>query len=147
MPESILASGYQSLNCGLTASELCAFRKRWGLSDATTLKALELGQWYLDTFKSNLWIISGHRSPQEQQELLERYEQGDPSISVRPAPPDRSRHSSVYPATAFDVGYDLDPAQETERAVGTYATAQLGLVWGGVFSPVDPRHFEWHGGG
>lgn len=141
----LLANGAQALECvEITPQAYCEFVNRWGLGRRTANKALVLGAWWLKTFTSHLWIISGFRTDEEQSHLAELFAAGDPEVAYCPADPSQSAHT-VYPSRAFDVGFDGEVSLEHKRALGVYGTTALGLTWGGVWEPPDWNHFQWDG--
>ena len=115
------------------------FRSQWGLAESTANKALALGQCFTELTGAALWIISGHRTEEEQRKL-----QSDPDSMA--APVNVSTHT-VFPATGFDIGFDFDPPEGHKGILGTCARC-VGLRWGGGSPiddkgfPVDFRHFD-----
>lgn len=73
-------------------------------------------------------LVSGYRSPAEQDRLRQLWEQGDPSVVFPPA--QYSYHS---------LGLAIDLASNHLAELGAYAES-IGMRWGGRFG--DPVHFD-----
>ncbi len=77
-------------------------------------------------------ISSAYRSRRDQQELIRRWEEGDPDIIAQPAPPGRSAHNF-----GFAVDIVLDPPDYDFLGA---AAAEVGLVQPDPDG--DPVHVE-----
>ena len=109
--------------CG---QELLAFLNRWQIREDLAHLALELGECYLRTVGSTLFIISGYRTFDEQARLiLQGRPAADPSVS----------NHTVLPALAFDIASDPVPTKSQKQYLGQCARC-IGLRWGGG-SPFD----------
>jgi len=73
-------------------------------------------------------LVSGYRSPAEQNELRRRFEAGDKSVLYPPA-----RHSFHLQGLAVDI----ESSALDQLGV---AAEQIGMRWGGRFG--DPVHFD-----
>jgi len=91
---------------------------------------------YLKQYNLNPQITSGFRSPEHQQELLRRWQNGDPSIVVKPAI--NSKHSTTHmgkpAATAVDI-------KTNNPAIAAQIAEQLKIGAGYYFKNSDPVHF------
>lgn len=79
-------------------------------------------------------IHSGRRSARKQQELIDRYEAGDPGVIVRPGSPTGSRHVR---GEAFDL-----ERRPHLYVYGDWIERYLDGRWGGNFSSFDDVHFD-----
>lgn len=102
---------------------LCDIVSRWKVRREVADRAIRMT--YLVPFE--LSIISGYRSPAQQEDLIKA---GRPA-----APVGLSNHTSC-PATALDFRIGVTPTRSAKAEFGR-AAVQVGFRWGGG-SPVDP---------
>ena len=105
-----------------TDAELCDFQKRWKIAGVLATKLHCLATRLEFTF----WVISGWRSEDQQQKLIDE---------GKGAPLHLSTHVTC-PATGVDVWPTVTPTNVTKARLGAEARV-CGLRWGGG-SPVDP---------
>jgi len=108
----------------------------WGLKALFADKIAVL-LYFMLYYGLNPRINSGYRSGAKQAELLQRWEDGDPGIVVKPA--EHSKHSKVDgnnkpAAQAIDIGHDNSPAA---KVIANY----LKIGYGGDFRTPDYVHF------
>lgn len=92
---------------------------------------------YMSYYGFNPQINSGYRDETYQQQLIDRYESGDPTIIVRPA--NTSKHSTTDlsgkpDAMAIDIQFE-------PRQYGNWFANLVDVGWGGNFSNPDTVHF------
>lgn len=107
----------------------------WGLDVVFAYDSARLLAYFL-VYELNPVVTSGFRSPAKQQELLRRWEAGDPSVVVKPAV--NSKHSTTNngrpAATAIDIS-------TSNKKLAAQIASALGVGAGYYFSKSDPVHF------
>ena len=110
--------------------------RRWAIEPALAADVIALDEGLARSFSAEgfrwpgLYIISGHRSPQLQDQL-------------NPSAPN-SRHI-LCPALAVDLRVGDIPASLTDPVIWAKlgrAWQRMGHRWGGVFTPPDFNHFD-----
>lgn len=89
-----------------------------------------------------IYLVSAHRTPAEQMELIRRYNNRQGGVVYPPASPETSKHVK---GLAFDIKATLISNEQSNSAevyamVGAIAKTQLKLAWGGDYG--DYVHFE-----
>lgn len=116
------------------------YARSWGLSWEALRLYLTLS--YVGLMYAGILpqpITSGRRSRQKQQELLYRWQQGDPTVRVRPA--DNSHHLT---GDAFDLGSTSEESLAIYGSIVAYYGGRISR-WGGDFRPPDTIHFDTGG--
>jgi hypothetical protein len=107
---------------------------QWGLDKSFSASAALLVL-YLHYYGLSPVVTSGFRSPEKQQELLRRWESGDPSIKYKPATNSKHMHTGWLgsPASlAIDISTsNAEMAARIAKAIGVRAGYDFG----------DPVHF------
>jgi len=116
------------------ATDWCRLAQTWLISNELAQRLVEMTR----RLPFGLWIYSGYRSPEDQQQLV-----NDPEKTA--AAVDLSTHTTC-PATGADITPDVEATRAIKAEMGAVAI-QVGLRWGGG-APVDdvgiPVGAEWH---
>lgn len=108
----------------------------WGLDTAFASSAALL-YLYLSVYGLSPKITSGWRSPEKQQELMNRYLRGDPSVVAKPAL--KSLHLNTRLGNPASLAIDISTSDPELAA--RIATA-LKIRAGYYFTKPDPVHFD-----
>lgn len=108
----------------------------WGLEEAFAAKAALL-YLYLHYYGLSPVITSGWRSPEKQEELFNRYQQGDPTVIVKPAL--KSLHLNTKLGKPASLAIDISTSN---HALAGAIGKALGIRSGYFFKTPDPVHFD-----
>lgn len=118
-----LENGAEALEPPLTCSEFRMFVERWGIHPVLAEKLIMLGMYWNTQGYGTLWILSGHRTPEQNRR-------------VGGAP--QSDHL-LHPSPAADVGFDADPTPQQLADLRSMSRC-FGLDTGAFWVPPDPNH-------
>lgn len=107
----------------------------WGLDKSFSLLVARL-YLYFYFYGLDPKITSGFRNPAKQQQLLERWERGDPSIVAKPAT--NSKHSITKYGRPAALAVDISTNDHHKAA---QVAKMLNVKAGYFFNSPDPVHF------
>ena len=108
-----------------------ALVEKWGVDPTLLDELVRLNLFAEPNLGSKLYIISGHRTVDEQNELLR---QGKTVV-----PGGQSQHNN-FPSTAIDIGTDFSFSRQEWITLDAVARCR-GVASGVHWTPSDPNHF------